>query len=41
MTEEQNSWFDEEYSKLLDQRKQAILQWLQDTSQINGDNLTI
>jgi 5-methylcytosine-specific restriction endonuclease McrBC GTP-binding regulatory subunit McrB len=25
--------------KLLHQRKQAKLQWLQDTSQINGDNL--
>jgi hypothetical protein len=25
------------YSKLLDQRKQARLQWLQDPSQINGD----
>jgi hypothetical protein len=31
-------WFDEEYSKLLDQRKQANLQWLQDLSEINGDN---
>jgi hypothetical protein len=26
-------------SELLDQRKQAKLQWLQDPSQINGDNL--
>jgi hypothetical protein len=26
-------------SKLLDQRKQAKLQWLQDPSKINGDNL--
>jgi predicted metallo-beta-lactamase superfamily hydrolase len=32
-------WFNEEYSKLLDQRKQAKLQWLQDPSKINGDNL--
>jgi hypothetical protein len=32
-------WFDEECSKLLDQRKQAKLQWLQDPSKINGDNL--
>jgi hypothetical protein len=32
-------WFDEGCSKLLDQRKQAKLQWLQDTSEINGDNL--
>jgi hypothetical protein len=34
-------WFDEGGSKLLDQRKQAKLQWLQDTSEITGDNLTI
>jgi hypothetical protein len=32
-------WFDEGCSKLLYQRKQANLQWLQDTSKINGDNL--
>jgi hypothetical protein len=32
-------WFDEGCSKLLDQRKQAKLQWLQDSSEINGDNL--
>jgi hypothetical protein len=32
-------WSDEESSKLVDQRKQAILQWLQDPSEINGDNL--
>jgi hypothetical protein len=32
-------WFDEGCSKLLDQRKQAKLQWLQDHSEINGDNL--
>jgi hypothetical protein len=31
--------FDEECSKLLDQRKQAKLQWLQNPSQINGDDL--
>jgi hypothetical protein len=30
-------WFDQECSKLLDQRKQAKLQWLQDPSEINGD----
>jgi hypothetical protein len=29
-------WFDEACSKLLDQRKQAKLQWLQDPSEING-----
>jgi hypothetical protein len=31
-------WFDEEYSKLLDQKIQAKLQWLQNRSQIIGDN---
>jgi uncharacterized protein YaaR (DUF327 family) len=34
-------WFDEACSKLVDQRKQAKLQWLQDPSEINGDNLKI
>jgi hypothetical protein len=33
------SWFDEGCSKFLDRRKQAKLQWLQDSSEINGDNL--
>jgi hypothetical protein len=32
-------WFDEGCSKLLNKRKQAKLQWLQDPSKINGDNL--
>jgi hypothetical protein len=32
------AWF-EGCSKLLHQRKQAKLQWLQDPSEINGDNL--
>jgi hypothetical protein len=32
-------WFDEGCSKLLDQRKQAKLQWLQDPGEISGDNL--
>jgi hypothetical protein len=32
-------WFDEGCSKLLDQKKQAKLEWLQDPSEINGDNL--
>jgi hypothetical protein len=32
-------WFDEGCSKLLDYRKQAKLQWLQDPSEINGINL--
>jgi hypothetical protein len=32
-------WFEKGCSKLLDQGKQAKLQWLQDTSEINGYNL--
>jgi restriction endonuclease S subunit len=32
-------WFDEGCSRLLDQRKQAKLQWLQDPSEIKGNNL--
>jgi hypothetical protein len=32
-------WFDEGRSKILDRRKQDKLQWLQDPSEINGDNL--
>jgi hypothetical protein len=32
-------WFQCRCSKLIDQRKQAKLQWLQNPSQINGDNL--
>jgi hypothetical protein len=32
-------WFDDECSKLIDQQKQAKLQWLQNPSQINEDNL--
>jgi hypothetical protein len=32
-------WFNEGCSELLDHRKQAKLQWLQDPSEINGDNL--
>jgi hypothetical protein len=31
-------WFDEGCSELLDKRKGVKLQWLQDPSQINGDN---
>jgi hypothetical protein len=34
-------WFDEACSKLVDQKKQAKLQWLQDPSEINGDNQRI
>jgi hypothetical protein len=33
-------WYDEECSKLVDQRKQAKLQWLQDTSVVNEYNLS-
>jgi hypothetical protein len=32
--------FDEEYSKLVDRRKQAKLQWLRDPSVVNEDNLS-
>jgi hypothetical protein len=32
-------WFDEECLKLVDRRKQAKLQWLQDPSIVNEDNL--
>jgi hypothetical protein len=33
-------WFEEECSKLVDRRKQAKLQWLQDPSEVNEDNLS-
>jgi hypothetical protein len=33
------TWFDEGYSKMLDQRKQAKLEWFQDPNPINGGNL--
>jgi len=32
-------WFDEECSHFLDQRKQTKMQWVQDPSQSNVDNL--
>jgi hypothetical protein len=32
-------WFDKECLKLVDRRKQAKLQWLQDKSVVNEDNL--
>jgi hypothetical protein len=32
-------WFDDECSKLTDQRKQTKLQWLQSANKINSDNL--
>jgi hypothetical protein len=34
-------WFNKGWSKLLEQRKQAKLQSLQDPSKINGDNMNI
>ena len=34
-------WFDEECLSFLDQRKQAKMQWVQDTCQNNVDNLNI
>jgi hypothetical protein len=34
-----SSWFGEEFSELLIQRKEAKPQWLHDHSQVNGDNL--
>ena len=36
---EHEQYFDEVFSKLVDQKKRAKLQWLQDPSQINADNL--
>jgi uncharacterized membrane protein YgaE (UPF0421/DUF939 family) len=36
---QQKQWFDEERLGFLDQRKQAKMQWLQNPSQINVDNL--
>jgi hypothetical protein len=34
-----NPWFDEECLHFVDQRKQAKMQWVQDPSQSNADNL--
>jgi hypothetical protein len=36
---ELKTWFDQACSKLVDQREQAKLQWLQDPGEINGDNM--
>jgi hypothetical protein len=36
---EYKPWFEEGCSKLLDQRKEAKLQWLQNPREINGDDL--
>jgi len=35
---QQKPWFDTVWAELLDQRKQAKLQWLQNPSWTNGDN---
>jgi hypothetical protein len=35
------TWFDEECSGFLDQRNQAKMQWVQDPSQSNVDNLNM
>jgi hypothetical protein len=32
-------WFDEEFSKFLDQRKQTEMQWLQNQNKSNVENL--
>jgi hypothetical protein len=37
--QQNKSWFDEECAHCLDQRKQAKMQWLQDSNQINVDNI--
>jgi hypothetical protein len=34
------SWLDEECSKFVKRRKQAKIQWLQDPSEANEDNLS-
>jgi hypothetical protein len=39
MLKEHKRWFHEEYSRMLDQRKWAKLQWLQNPSQMNENNL--
>jgi hypothetical protein len=37
--QQRQPWFDDECSKLIDRRKQAKLQWLQNLSQVDGDNM--
>jgi hypothetical protein len=37
MPKHNKPWFDDESSKLIDQLKQAKLQWLQNPSQIDRD----
>ena len=36
---QQNRWFDQECSRVLEQRLQAKMQWLQDPKRNNVDNL--
>jgi hypothetical protein len=36
---QQKPWFDEEWLRIFDQRKQAIMQWLQDPNHSNVGNL--
>jgi hypothetical protein len=38
-TKRNKPWFDDECSKLKDQRKEDKSEWLQNPCQINGDNL--
>jgi hypothetical protein len=35
----QKPWFYEEWLRILDQRRQAIMQWLQEPNHSNADNL--
>jgi len=39
MMKQQKPWFDEERLRILDQRKHAQIQWLQDPNHSNVDNL--
>jgi len=36
---QQKPWFDEEWLRILDQRKQAIMQWLHEPNHSTVDNL--
>jgi hypothetical protein len=37
--QQRKPWFNDECTKLIYRRKQAKLQWLQNPSQVNGDNM--
>jgi hypothetical protein len=37
--QQHKAWFDDECSKLIDRRKQAKFQWLQNPNQVNGENM--